>query len=185
MRSTLSTFFSISFCFIAIAAADLIHETCQKCAERSPILSYDLCVSSLQAIPPSHTASLPELAVISVKLALVNATATLWSIQKLLENEASDPNLMGSLKDCQELYSDAVPTLENSITAFKRLDYRSGNVLITAAMDAATTCEGGFDVSPLTKQNYDFFQLCDIVLVITRLIPSELPFLLSMYSQIL
>ncbi|XP_042505547.1 putative invertase inhibitor [Macadamia integrifolia] len=179
MRCTLSTFFSLSFCFISIAAADLIYETCQKCAERSPILSY-LCVSSVQAIPPSHTASLSELAVISVKLALVNATATLWSIQKLLENEASDSNLMGSLKDCRELYSDAVPTLENSITAFKSLDYMSCNILITAAMDAATTCEGRFDVSPLTKQNYDFFQLCDIALVSSRLIPSELPFLLSM-----
>ncbi|XP_043692268.1 putative invertase inhibitor [Telopea speciosissima] len=165
-----------------MAAVDIIQETCQMSAERSPVLSYDFCVSSLQVIPLSYTASLPELAVISVKLALVNATATLWKTQKLLEIEASDPKIMACLKDCQELYSDAVPTLENSITTLNSKDYRSGNVFISAAMDAATTCEDGFEVSPLTKQNYDFFQLCDIALVITRLIPSELPFLLPMYS---
>ncbi|KAJ4958296.1 hypothetical protein NE237_025407 [Protea cynaroides] len=129
---------SLSFCFMfkalpfphrtttAMAAADLIDETCKNCAERSPVLGYDFCISSLQEIPFSHTASLPELAVISLKLALVNATVTLSSFQKLLEKEASDPFAIACLDDCLELYSDAVPTLENSIAAFRNEDYRGG-----------------------------------------------------------
>lgn len=161
-------------------AVDLIHETCKSCAEMSPFLSYDFCVTSLQPIPQSHTSNLQELAVISLKLAMVNATGMIWSIQKLLKSEASDPYAMECLEDCLELYTDAIFTLEDSIGAFKYEDYISANIWISSAMEAATTCEGGFEeegkVSPLTKQNYDFFRLGDIALVITHLVSSVLSF---------
>ncbi|OVA02474.1 Pectinesterase inhibitor domain [Macleaya cordata] len=176
-----------------IFASASIKETCKKCAEKSPVLNYDFCVTSLQAVPESKTSNAQGLGIISLELAQTNATDTISFIQKLLKyKDFKDTYTKQCLKDCLDLYSDAIPRLVQSIGAFRSNDYVNANIWISALMDAAMTCEDGFDegrkVSPLKKQNYDFYQLCDIALIITKLVPlrSPLSFLLeSKLPQIL
>ncbi|KAF7810027.1 putative invertase inhibitor [Senna tora] len=129
-----------------------------------------------RAIPVSHSANLQGLALIAMELALENATTTVSTIEKLLNGTSSDEeedgNDDGWLRECLEVYSDAAWSIVNSVGAFLSEDYEMTRVLMSGVMEAASTCqEGGFgeeSSSPLTKQNYDLFQLCGIALCIVH-----------------
>ncbi|XP_010274599.1 PREDICTED: putative invertase inhibitor [Nelumbo nucifera] len=174
--------FSLSFWLLPLLSShnnvfvsNIIDRACRTCAERSPHLSYNFCVTSLQSVPESSSADLQGLGVIAVQLAQENATSTIAKIKTLLENE-DDQRTMASLNDCLELYSDANSTLKNSIRYFESEDYISSNAYISAAMESASTCNSGFEeegvVTPLTKESDNFIQLCEIALVISKLPPS-------------
>ncbi|CAB4279327.1 unnamed protein product [Prunus armeniaca] len=110
-----------------------------------------------------------------MELALENATNTLSTIEKLLSNKSFDPFALVCLKDCLQLYSDAITTLRDAVGAFLRGDYNTANIWVSAVMEAPTTCEEGFkekegEVSPLKNENYNLFQLCDIALCISHLL---------------
>ncbi|KAJ4728771.1 Pectinesterase inhibitor [Melia azedarach] len=156
-------------------SVDIINQTCKICAEESTFFSYSLCLASLQTIPVSHAANLQGLALIAMELALENATNTVSSIEKLLRSGGFDPFALACLKDCFKLYSDSVVTLIDATGAFLTGQYVSANVWLSAVMEATSTCEEGFtekegEVSPLTKENYNLFQLCDIALCIIHLL---------------
>ncbi|KAI6707467.1 hypothetical protein NL676_010429 [Syzygium grande] len=84
------------------------------------------------------------------------------------------------LRDCLELYSDASKTLVGAIGALMVGKYGVASMGVSAAMEAATTCEDGFEergeVCALTEENYDLFQLCDIALCIIRLLSLSVAF---------
>lgn len=186
------SFFSISLCccffflliptenFSTVTAmsADIINQTCRKCADESHIFSYDLCTTSLQTVPVSHVANLQGLALIAMELALNNASNTLLIIQNLLtSNESLDPFAVVCLKDCLQLYSDGIRTLVDAVGAFLGEQYDNANIWLSAVMQASDTCEEGFKEkegevlpSPLTNENYNLFQLCDIALCIGHLL---------------
>ncbi|GFZ15412.1 hypothetical protein Acr_24g0016020 [Actinidia rufa] len=110
-----------------------------------------------------------------MELALENVTNTFWSIEKMLTSGQFDPYALGCLKDCFELYGDGVSMLVNSIRAFLHEQYAAANVLLSAVMETASTCEEGFkekegEVCPLAKENYNLFQLGDIALCIINLL---------------
>ncbi|KAM1034227.1 hypothetical protein ACFX2J_037478 [Malus domestica] len=156
-------------------SVDIITQTCEKCAAESDVLSYNVCAASLQAVPVSHVTNLQGLAVIAMELALHNATNMLSTIKQLSNNKSLDPFALVCLKDCLQLYSDAITTLADAIGAFLSEDYGTANTWVSTVMEATTTCEGGFkekdgEVSPLTNENYNLFQLCDIVLCISNLL---------------
>ncbi|KAA8522107.1 hypothetical protein F0562_012579 [Nyssa sinensis] len=156
-------------------SVDLINSTCKECADKSTILSFGFCLTSLQAIPVGHATNLQGLALVTMELALQNATDTISSIEKMLIGGAFDPFAIGCLEDCFELSEDAVQMLVNSIRAFLSEHYDAANVLMTAVMEAAATCEEGFmekegEASPLTKENYNLFELSDIALCIINLL---------------
>ncbi|KAL6178503.1 hypothetical protein ACLB2K_050021 [Fragaria x ananassa] len=186
------SFFSISLCccffflliptenFSTVTAisADIINQTCRKCADESHVFSYDLCTTSLQTVPVSHVANLQGLALIAMELALNNASNTLLIIQNLLtSNESQDPFAVVCLKDCLQLYSDGIRTLVDAVGAFLGEQYDNANIWLSAVMQASDTCEEGFKEkegevlpSPLTNENYNLFQLCDIALCIGHLL---------------
>ncbi|XP_021901856.1 putative invertase inhibitor [Carica papaya] len=151
-------------------SVDIIKQTCTTCAAKSTIISYSFCLTSLQVIPVSHATNLQGLAGIAMELALKNATNTISSIVGLLSNASFDPFALACLGDCLELYSDGVVTLVDAIGALLTGQYSTANIWVSAVMEAATTCEEGLtmegNVSPLTIENYNFFQLCDIALCI-------------------
>uniref|UniRef100_F6HTC9 Pectinesterase inhibitor domain-containing protein n=1 Tax=Vitis vinifera TaxID=29760 RepID=F6HTC9_VITVI len=124
----------------------------------------------------SANASLEELGVIAVELALSNATYINWYISnKLLQEKGFDPYAKACLKDCHELYSDAIPELKDVLDDFKDKDYYKANIELSAAMEASTTCEDGYkerkgEVSPLAKEDNNFFQLCAIALAFTNML---------------
>ncbi|XP_004508988.1 putative invertase inhibitor [Cicer arietinum] len=152
---------------------DLIDQTCEKCANQSTILSYNLCSTSLPTIPVSRATNLQGLALIAMELALENVTNTLATIEKLLDDETLDNYVVGCLTDCSELYNDAAWTIVNSVDVFLSGNYEVSRTWMSSVMEAASTCQQGFEekgeVSPLTEENYDLFQLCGIALCIIHM----------------
>ncbi|XP_057475963.1 putative invertase inhibitor [Actinidia eriantha] len=184
-----SSFFTLSFYFfffiliiprenfspVTGLSVDLVNTTCKQCADKSNVFNYDFCLTSLQPIPTSHVTNLKGLALIATELALENVTNTFWSIEKMLTSGQFDPYALGCLQDCFELYGDGVSMLVNSIRAFLHEQYDAANVLLSAVMETASTCEEGFkekegEVCPLAKENYNLFQLGDIALCIINLL---------------
>jgi pectinesterase inhibitor-like protein len=171
----LAVFFSFFAGFRAVDGQNLIHETCKTCAQKDPNLSYNFCVASLQAVPKSGLADLRQLGNISIKLTKHNVTATRHRIKKLLKKKNLDPFVKGCLNDCFELYSDAIPSLKKALKDYKGERYEDANIDVSSVIDAATTCEDGFNerngvVSPLTKRNNDTFQLSAIALSIINML---------------
>jgi pectinesterase inhibitor-like protein len=152
---------------------DLIDQTCEKCANQSVILSYSLCSTALPVVPVSHSTNLEGLALIAMELALENVTNTLATIEKLLGGESLDNYVIGCLTDCLELYSDAVWRIVDSVDVFLSGNYEVSRIWMSSVMEAASTCQQGFEekgeVSPLTEENYNLFQLCGIALCIIHL----------------
>ncbi|KAK8650464.1 hypothetical protein V6N13_140103 [Hibiscus sabdariffa] len=157
----------------------LIRKTCKKCAQSDPNLSYNFCVTSLQAAPNSHCAdNLRQLGKISIKLLGRNLTNSRSYIKELLKNKRMEPFVRSCLHDCFDLYSDAILTAKQAIQDYKAKRYDDSNIDVSSIMDAATTCEDGFKekegvVSPLTKRNSDTFQLSAISLSIINMIRSN------------
>ncbi|XWS32477.1 hypothetical protein CRYUN_Cryun23aG0161900 [Craigia yunnanensis] len=184
MKQTFSSFPFPLFLFLLISSStshgitanDLIRQTCKKCAQSDPTLSYNFCVSSLQAAPKSHCADdLRELGMISIKLLRRNLTNSRPYIKELLKNRRLDPFIRSCLHDCFDLYSDAIPTTKQAIDDYKSKLYDDANIDVSSVMDASTTCEDGFKekegvVSPLTKRNKDTFQLSAISLSIINML---------------
>ncbi|KAJ4846834.1 hypothetical protein Tsubulata_004631 [Turnera subulata] len=158
---------------------NLINQTCKECADEYTV-GYAYCSSSLGAVPVSHMTNLQGLALISMELALENATYTSSSIKNLLADGSFDSFSLDCLQDCLELYSDAVLTLIDGVAAFLKGRYDFAEVMVGAVMDASTKCEEGFmvkggEVSPLTRENYDLFALCDIALCIINILGLSVP----------
>ncbi|OVA02471.1 Pectinesterase inhibitor domain [Macleaya cordata] len=171
-----------------VNGTDITNETCTKAADSDPNLNYNFCLSSLQSNPKSLTSDLQGLGVISMELCLSNGTNINSHIGKLLEGQIIEvnPSAIKYLKDCLELYTDAIYDTQDAIKAFEANDYSSANIKMSSVMDASTNCEDGFKeeghnlVSPLEKENSDFFQLTAISLAITNLVNHPFDFILSM-----
>ncbi|XP_010052753.2 putative invertase inhibitor [Eucalyptus grandis] len=153
---------------------NIIHETCKKCAQADPNVSYKFCVASLESNPNSLSADLHGLGLISIKLLRHNMTHTRSYTKKLLKSKKMDPFIKACLQDCLELYSDAVPTLKEVIRSYKAEKYEDANINLSSAMEASTTCEDGFSekgvVSPLTERNEDASQLSALALSIVTML---------------
>lgn len=115
-----------------------------------------------------------------MELALGNATATVTTVEKMLTGRTVDPFAKICLMNCLELYADAVSLLVNSIGGFLTEQYDAVNLLMGAVCEITAACEEGFaekegGVSPLSKENYDLFELSDITLCINSLVSLGLP----------
>ncbi|KAM1784677.1 hypothetical protein ACFX12_037672 [Malus domestica] len=177
MRSLFSSFskifitITITFLMLfhcTIGSNNLIQNSCKKASDGDPNLSYNFCVASLEeANSKSHGQSpdhLEQLVLISLNLTISNATNINSIISKLLKDKQFDKYARDCLKGCSELYSDAIPTLQEALCALRSKDFPKANVEVSSAMDASSTCEDGFkdkkgEVSPLRKENDVFFQL--------------------------
>ncbi|KAK9266860.1 hypothetical protein L1049_027119 [Liquidambar formosana] len=151
------------------------------CEDEFAVFSYNFCLASLQAIPVRHATKLQVLAIFAMERALENATNTVsWSIKRLLKNKVfyNTFAIACAEEDCLDRYLDPVAALVNSIGAFLSENYyETTNAWLSTVMEATSTtcCEGGGleekegEVSLLTKENYNMFQLCDIALCIIHL----------------
>ncbi|CAI9764629.1 unnamed protein product [Fraxinus pennsylvanica] len=148
---------------------NLINETCKTLARDDPNISYNFCTTSLQAAPASQCASLHGLGMISIRLVRYNVTDTRCYIKDLMKNRKWDPYAKQCLKDCFELFSDAISSVQQAMKYYNSKRYDDANVHLSSVMDAATTCEDGFNerrglVSQLTKRNRNTFQLSAVAL---------------------
>ncbi|XP_050237911.1 putative invertase inhibitor [Mercurialis annua] len=161
--------------FQSIAATnDLIQQTCKKCARTDPNISYNFCLTSLQASPHCQCADLRDLGTISIKLTRHNVTSTRRYIKGLLNKKKLNPDLKACLDDCLALYSDAIPSLKQAIKDYKSSRFADANIQLSSVIDASTTCTDGFTdkgvVSPLKARNNHTFQLAAISLSIINLL---------------
>ncbi|KAI3920183.1 hypothetical protein MKX01_017840 [Papaver californicum] len=168
--SSILIFFLVLNSFDHGVNGDLINDFCKNASTTDPNLKYDFCVASLSANPASkHAHDLFGLGVISMQTCLQNATSIHSYVAQVLKHGKEEPAAKPCLENCLGLYSDAIGSIQKSITSFKIKDYGSASIQMSAAMDASTSCEDGFSqdlTSPLTKQDGDFFQLTAISLAI-------------------
>ncbi|KAM3323153.1 putative invertase inhibitor [Capsicum chacoense] len=175
----LSLFLSLFFLtFHGSTGQNLIENTCKTCSKDDPNIKYDFCTSSLLAAPASECASLRGLGMISIRLIRYNLTDTRCHVKKLLKEKNLDPYVKRCLKDCLELYSDAIPTIKLAMKSYNAKKYYDANIQISSVMDAPTTCEDGFKekegvVSPLTKRNDITFQLSAVALSVMNLVKNN------------
>ncbi|KAK4268034.1 hypothetical protein QN277_024740 [Acacia crassicarpa] len=191
MSSTIPYFFPILFFIILFLSFNpttsnnhLIQEICKKTSETDPNVSLNFCISSLESDPSSHSIrlSLTKLGLISMNLTKNKVTETRVYIEHLLKKKTKqgssssiDRYIKDCLKDCLELYSDAIATTEDAIGDYKRKRYLVSNIKVSSVLDAASTCEDGFKekrgvVSPLNKGNNETFQLSAIALSIIDMV---------------
>lgn len=165
----------------------MIEQTCKSCAAKSTVFfDYNFCVSSLNNSPitlPCPT-NLSSLALVPMLQALDNANSTPSTIQQLLI--ADDSGFRGAcLRDCLVLYEDAADRLEEAVRVFiATKELGTVNVMVSAAMESAVTCEDGFgekDVdggvmkwtSPIGEDNYKVFELGKVALCIIEMLSSS------------
>ncbi|XP_027101845.1 putative invertase inhibitor [Coffea arabica] len=174
----LITLFLLCFIHGATSQENLIRDSCRTFAKDDPNINFNFCTTSLQAAPASHCAALRGLGTISFRLIRYNVTDTRCMIRQLLKGKKLDPYVRQCLNDCFELYSDAIDTMKQAMKAYNTKRFADANIEISSIMDAATTCEDGFNerkgvLSPLTKRNNNTFELSAIALNVMRILQTR------------
>lgn len=158
-------------------AQSLIQDSCKKAAAKNSNINYNFCVKSLEENPQSKTArTLDGLVIQSTKSALSKTTSMKGIVDKILKDNKYEKYSEKPLRDCLELYSDAKNSLTEALTIVKSRDYKTANVVLSAAMGAPPSCEIGFKEgkkplkSPFTKDNDVLFQMILIPLAFTDML---------------
>ncbi|VVB08205.1 unnamed protein product [Arabis nemorensis] len=158
-------------------AQSLIQDSCKKAANLSRNFNYDFCVKSLEGNPQCKTAeSLDGLVLPSTNMAVLKITSLKGIAEKIIKEKRYEKDSEKPFRDCLELYSDAQNSLKEALMIVKSHDYKSANVVISAAMGAPTSCETGFkekkryQKSPFTKDNDVLFQMILIPLAFTNML---------------
>ncbi|KAH0462172.1 hypothetical protein IEQ34_009747 [Dendrobium chrysotoxum] len=177
-----SIFFSLFFLLLlhqsSIVSGSIVEKTCNRCVKIDQGFDYNLCVSLLNSNPNSRNADLSGLGVISLDIAGAKAANIQSTINKLLKSLPGGKKYeKGCLEDCLELYTDAISQLRDSVEAIKARRNDDARTWISAAVDAASTCEDGFQEgglkSPLNKQNDEYLKTILIPLDIAALLDTE------------
>ncbi|KAK1550086.1 hypothetical protein Q3G72_013475 [Acer saccharum] len=152
---------------------DLVSAACNR------TFYIDICVSSIRSDPRSSTISdLKGLADVALNVTFVHGMETLEYIKHLNSNSPAVSYRSGCLRDCAEVYEDAVQSLQDTVHLLRIRDFEKVNTLVSAAMTDSDTCEDDFNevlddaegVSPLTQRNQYFSKLCSNFLAITKLL---------------
>ncbi|KAK7330852.1 hypothetical protein VNO77_25056 [Canavalia gladiata] len=165
------------FLFQCSIGSNLIPQSCSEASKNDPNLSYDFCVASLEDASPKWKpppTSLEDLVGMSIQLTKSNGTNIVSIILELLKNKSFDQYAKACLKDCFDLYTDALSALQDAMDAFKSKDLDTAGIKASAALDDSVTCEDQFkdkkrETSPLTKENHLYFQLNVISLAFIQL----------------
>ncbi|CAN8267235.1 unnamed protein product [Cochlearia groenlandica] len=156
-------------------AQTLIQDSCKKAAAKDPELKYAFCVQSLQEDPQSKTATTLEGLLIASTQNAASKTANVKAVvEKILMDKQASRGIEMPLRDCVEVYADAIDSCNEAVANAKSRDYRTANVKLSAAMDAPSTCETGFEEtkrkSPVTSENNVLVQKILIPLAFTNML---------------
>ncbi|VFQ66314.1 unnamed protein product [Cuscuta campestris] len=158
------------------AAEDLIKKTCKALAKEDSNVQYGFCAAALAAAPASGCATLRGLTSISIRLIRYNVTDTRCRIKQMLRDKRAprrDRYAELCLRDCLEMYSGAVSDAKAAMREYNSGRLAEASVHLSAVLDAASTCEDGFEerrgeASPLKKRNNDTFQLSAMALTLVH-----------------
>ncbi|KAI4327224.1 hypothetical protein L6164_019712 [Bauhinia variegata] len=154
--------------------SNLIRQSCQEASKGDPNLSYNFCVACLEANPKSRPTRIEELVDVSIRITKSNTTNIISNISEFLRNQNLSQYAKACLRDCFDLYSDALSELQDAVYAFNSGDLDTANIKVSAALDASVTCEDQFkekkgETSPLTKDNNIYCQLSAISLAFIQM----------------
>ncbi|URD92071.1 PMEI [Musa troglodytarum] len=174
-----------SICILRAVAVLLLHhhllpgveasveKACRDAANGSPKINYDFCVAELRPYPRSQVVNQKWLAVIAASLTKDKTTSASDKVKGLLAN-ASDTKTKQCLESCESVYEDLLTDLKTSILAIKNGRLGDAKTHLSAAVDAPSTCEQGFEEltvpSPLTKEDSDLTQISTIALAFTNML---------------
>ncbi|GMI63937.1 hypothetical protein like AT5G46930 [Hibiscus trionum] len=176
MKNSLVSAIVFFYLLIVSVRSDVLSDSCRKAAKGNPIIKFDFCVSFLKENPKAKSATgVADLVEVVIETAISNAKSIGSIISKILSNNSLGQYVRSCLEDCSELYTDAGSDLSRGEQAFEGKDYGMANTVVSAAMEAAVTCEDQFKekkgvVSPLTKENKVFFQLTAISLAFINMV---------------
>ncbi|KNA18152.1 hypothetical protein SOVF_073330 [Spinacia oleracea] len=164
-------------CSLTTAAlTSLVLPICTYISKADPEnVNYESCISILGSDPRSSISTAPQLARISFELDITRAKTISSTIDTLLKLSVSDPLASNALKDCSSVYSRIPGDLESGLEAIKDGDFDTASARVSAAMNAAITCEIGIkekkgNIAPLHKEISEFYQLGAISLGFTILL---------------
>lgn len=131
----------------------------------------ELCKSVLGTAPARDMRSL-------AKSALHELSSIGVEIQKkIIKAEKEDESIEEPLKECSEIYDDAMNEIQDTIKSLASRNYNDVRMSVSALMNAGSSCEDIFSesetLSPLTELNIKFSQFCSVVSKITDLMPSD------------
>lgn len=174
MRSWYACFLlALAVLFLYQPADAAVEDTCKAVAGGDPNIKYDFCVAALKSDPSSSSADNKELAIIATRLSVTNATSTKAKIDGLLKG-SPEAKTTECLKTCLELYTDLIPTLNESVDSIRSGQYGDAKTQLSAALDKPATCEDTFSESkvpsPLAQEDANSKQLSTIALAITNML---------------
>lgn len=151
----------------SLKGIDLITKTCENSRFRT------LCIAALTSDSESKSANLQDLAKISLKLALSNASETNHYISELV-GKTKDAYMQQCLQDCSKNYKQAAEQITDSMKALSSKGFEKVKTWVNGAMSNAESCQDGFHKKkgykcPISPMNKFFSQLCSISLSITNL----------------
>ncbi|KDP28188.1 hypothetical protein JCGZ_13959 [Jatropha curcas] len=155
-----------------IAGSGLVEQVCEHSHNKTK------CIESFNSNPTSEGASLEQLGVLAIKLAVQNATYTSLYMQQFLGNQTLDPAVQQAVSHCAEQYSNASQELEDSIDALSTDDRHTVFTWVSAAITNIESCEdklkeSGSPDSVLLARNAMFRFLCDNALAINKILTSK------------
>ncbi|XP_078445759.1 putative invertase inhibitor [Wolffia australiana] len=155
---------------LVVQATGCVEEACKRIAvAKDSGVSHDFCVRVLQSDTAGATTDRRGLAAIAGKVGSRKAKSVLAKINKLREEARGRAKM--PLRDCRELYHEAVDNLSAAAAAAKACRYADANIKFSAGIDAARTCEDGFSEkkikSPLAAENRALSQISAIGTALT------------------
>ncbi|XP_058730076.1 uncharacterized protein LOC131629987 [Vicia villosa] len=143
---------------------DQINKVCEKTPNK------DLCTQILTSDPLSEFATMPDLAMISLRVAASNATGILTDVKIMIDDPDLDPEVQQGLADCKETLLDAEGQLEDSIAAILSNTKNDIQLWLQAALAAIDTCDASIpgDDDILSKRSVAFRELCNIAVAISK-----------------
>ncbi|KAJ4955145.1 hypothetical protein NE237_011928 [Protea cynaroides] len=107
----------------------------------------DLCISSLKPYLNGKT-DLITILEYEIKACKDRTIAASAEILREIQNPNTDPKTKPYLKDCNELYGDALDNLQKAEDAMKINDIGTINSMLSAALSDFDTCHDGFSEIP-------------------------------------
>ena len=155
--------------------ASVLQDACKSFAAKHPETGYyAYCIKFFQADKGSGSADKRGLAAIAVKITGAAAKSTAQHIAALRASEKDTKRLAG-LKDCSEVYSQAVDqtgVAAKGIASATPRGRADAVTALSAVEDAPGTCEQGFQdlgvPSPLASEDAEFRKEASIALSVTE-----------------
>lgn len=138
-----------------------------------------LCLSVISPVFNGKT-DIPSVVGMLIKAATDQTKQAIATAKKKATDPKSNAKTKSRLKDCEEIYDDALDNFKEAIEALPVHDMGTVDTMLSAAISDYGTCDDGFTgqpnpipdgVSPMAKINENLMNIVGVILGVTKLIP--------------